>query len=502
MRYRTVMRRPLRPLRPLPVDRVLTQGPHRTFKQGACVMEAVAWTAGEPHGRTPECACPVVTQCAIVVNDHTMSGPSVDALRTQSLVPLVPLIARSRATKETESARLWLIADFVVRTLLVNALNASASIPMCRDPAKVRAVATKLAALPRLTPKNRARAQAACREAHDVDRAAGYEVSLAAEVATNADVLLEDPDDFDQTFSTFAGAVRTAAYATDQASQDIRTANRDDDSPYEYGLAGAREVLVTCAALIRSMCELERASTPQVNRRVPSTVCPPEASRAKSVPAKQRGPIPRSQDVLMTTAPDTATAYYAAGQAVAHVLYRHKLEKVSVVVPPKAGRRCKLHGLKLLPGFDPNYVSASLAGPIAERMHTGKWNLPGAATDLGYAAAWIRAAGSLGPRPYYELDECVSFAAASLVNFWSVVTRVAKELVTYEEVTAVKMSKLVDGPVRRGTELPPKELAVLRRFVSKSLNSLADDAIAKDQKLGSSIDKTRKLYRDAIKRLN
>lgn len=52
----------------LPVIR-FEAGAHLFRERGMCVMEAVAFLAGEPHSDEPECACPVITQLAQFVND-------------------------------------------------------------------------------------------------------------------------------------------------------------------------------------------------------------------------------------------------------------------------------------------------------------------------------------------------------------------------------------------------------------------------------------------------
>src|SRR5438105_4365288 len=52
----------------------LRHGSHKNPKQGLCVMEAVAFVAGERHGDHPECACPVLTGFAIRLNDRMKDG--------------------------------------------------------------------------------------------------------------------------------------------------------------------------------------------------------------------------------------------------------------------------------------------------------------------------------------------------------------------------------------------------------------------------------------------
>lgn len=47
----------------------LSFGAHTTREDGMCLMEAVAFLAGEPHSDRPECACPVIGRIARTLND-------------------------------------------------------------------------------------------------------------------------------------------------------------------------------------------------------------------------------------------------------------------------------------------------------------------------------------------------------------------------------------------------------------------------------------------------
>jgi|SRR5213595_2247544 len=49
---------------------VLSRGNHTTPKDGACVMEMVAFLAGEEHSDNPECVDPLLRSFAIKVNDY------------------------------------------------------------------------------------------------------------------------------------------------------------------------------------------------------------------------------------------------------------------------------------------------------------------------------------------------------------------------------------------------------------------------------------------------
>jgi hypothetical protein len=69
------------------------------IKDGACVMEAVSYVAGEPWSDCPKCACPVLTRFAIAVNDR------VDDATRQKLKPLVVRLAGSKLDRTAEIAR-------------------------------------------------------------------------------------------------------------------------------------------------------------------------------------------------------------------------------------------------------------------------------------------------------------------------------------------------------------------------------------------------------------
>ena len=67
----------------------------------ACVMEAVAWVAGEPWSDSPECASPVLGAFLRSWND---SLPDDDR---QDLKRYIPRLVGSRGTAEQEDARAW-----------------------------------------------------------------------------------------------------------------------------------------------------------------------------------------------------------------------------------------------------------------------------------------------------------------------------------------------------------------------------------------------------------
>ena len=103
----------------------------------ACVMEAVAYVAGEPWGDAPQCACPVITAFCVSWND---SLPT-DADRDRLLKPLIPLIVGTRSTPAVEQKRATMAADWLIRVYTPTWLRA----------AKLDKQADMLASLPEIT---------------------------------------------------------------------------------------------------------------------------------------------------------------------------------------------------------------------------------------------------------------------------------------------------------------------------------------------------------------
>jgi len=88
----------------------LKSGGHRNLDDGACVMEAVAYVAGEPWSDHPQCACPVLTSFMVSWND------TLNDTDRQRLKPYIPRLVGTRSTPEAESVRAWMACDWLVRT--------------------------------------------------------------------------------------------------------------------------------------------------------------------------------------------------------------------------------------------------------------------------------------------------------------------------------------------------------------------------------------------------
>lgn len=80
--------------------------PDSTF----CVMEAVAYVAGEPWSDSPKCACPVISAFLRSWNDSLSS----DAERDRLLKSFIPKLVNTR-NKSLEQKRSLMAADWLVR---------------------------------------------------------------------------------------------------------------------------------------------------------------------------------------------------------------------------------------------------------------------------------------------------------------------------------------------------------------------------------------------------
>jgi NADH dehydrogenase/NADH:ubiquinone oxidoreductase subunit G len=130
-------------------DLRLAPGSHADRDQGVCLMEAVAWFAGERHSDAPACVSPYLRQFGIALNDRA------DDARRQLLVRFVPLVVGT-AGDGLDDARRWIGADHAIRV----------SAPRWLDRAGLADHAAALRALPPITD------EAACKSSRVAARAA------------------------------------------------------------------------------------------------------------------------------------------------------------------------------------------------------------------------------------------------------------------------------------------------------------------------------------------
>src|SRR6185437_7430485 len=94
--------------RELDIDKLmLMSGAHRKTQKEFCVMEAVAYVAGEPWSDHPSCACPVLSAFMRSWND---------SLDDQARQRLKPYILRLVGTNDGNSDRRgWMFLDWLSR---------------------------------------------------------------------------------------------------------------------------------------------------------------------------------------------------------------------------------------------------------------------------------------------------------------------------------------------------------------------------------------------------
>ena len=88
---------------------VLASGGHSSWEAGACVMEAVAYVAGEPYSDHPECASPTITSFLVSWND------ALNDVDRQILKPYIVRLVGTRTTAADEEIRAWLLTDWLAR---------------------------------------------------------------------------------------------------------------------------------------------------------------------------------------------------------------------------------------------------------------------------------------------------------------------------------------------------------------------------------------------------
>src|SRR6266702_835429 len=144
---------------------VLASGGHSMREQGVCLLEAVAWMAGENHSDHPACVCPVLGALGRRVNDRLP-----DDLR-QQLIPLVPHMIGTRGDGLTVKR-----AFFAARWVLTFA------VPYALDAVGETDYAGRLRALelPLEPGDHWVAARILSREARDKMRAAYWTVAVAA----------------------------------------------------------------------------------------------------------------------------------------------------------------------------------------------------------------------------------------------------------------------------------------------------------------------------------
>ncbi len=164
----------------------LLSGGHSSRDEGVCLMEAVAWVAGEPHSDRPECTDPVLGAYGRAVNDFMTDE------ERRLLVPLVPRLVGTAGNAALSLRRAMLIVDGTVRQV----------VPLVLEAAGLSGDADKLRKLSPIVDKESAEAAAEAAEAAEAAADAAYAADADADAAYDADA---DADAaLDTSLATFA----------------------------------------------------------------------------------------------------------------------------------------------------------------------------------------------------------------------------------------------------------------------------------------------------------
>jgi len=220
-------------------DIVLKWGSHSADSGEMCLLEAVAWIAGERWSDHPECVCPTLAAFGRTWND----GLPDDETRTRLLAPFLPRLVGTRSTPKVQDARAFMAADWAVRVF----------VPAWLRRAGLVEDAEALEALPELsTVKSCEAAMPFISKAGDAALAAAWDATRAAagDAAWDAAWAADDADARDAAWA----AARAAA--GDAAGDAARAAAGD--------AAGA----AAWDALAETVAELQRSASDLFDRMI------------------------------------------------------------------------------------------------------------------------------------------------------------------------------------------------------------------------------------------
>jgi hypothetical protein len=209
---------------------VLKNGSHRRREQGVCLMEAVAWMAGEKHSDRPQCADPVLAAYGRALNDRLRDD------ERQLLRPLIPKLIGTRGSSDLSRRRAFVIVDRYLRQDIAAFFR--------ELPNKPRPdLAERFEALgPVVDGTSAERARDLAREVRaDITKSwsaadAAYDAAYAAAYAAYAYAAAD---------AAYAYAVDDAAYA--YAAADAAYAYAVDDAAYAYAVDAAAAAAAAAA---------------------------------------------------------------------------------------------------------------------------------------------------------------------------------------------------------------------------------------------------------------
>ena len=178
----------------------LSVGSHVSRDKGVCLLEAVAWFAGETHSDNPACCCPVLAEYGRAINDNAPQ------LVRDRLRDLIPRLVGTRAGIELERRRAYVLTDSAVRVLAPLAIEAVA----------LPEQAATLRGLPEIVDRDAAARAAYAADAARVAAAADA-AAAAAEAAARAAEAIAAERAASGAYAAVRAALRAALWAASVA---------------------------------------------------------------------------------------------------------------------------------------------------------------------------------------------------------------------------------------------------------------------------------------------
>ncbi len=183
-----------------------------------CLLEAVAWFAGEPHTDQPKCVSPVLGAFGRSWND------ALDDATWQRLVPYIPRLVGTAGDPEADQRRAWLATDWLVRTFTVAWLRKAGLTARADDLAALAEISST-----EIAKASQATIEAARKEADVAGEAAAATAGATAWAAAWATARAAASSAWDAAWaaaSAAASSARAAAWATAAQYDAAYTATR------------------------------------------------------------------------------------------------------------------------------------------------------------------------------------------------------------------------------------------------------------------------------------
>lgn len=159
----------------------ITSGAHTSAAMGMCIMEAVAYFVGEKHTDKPQCTSPTIGKAMISFNDQFPFKDNAE--RTETLLPLIPVVVGTQTNFEDEATRAFIAADFACRVFAPIAFKAVGFLDWAEKLKNLKPVVDKATAIAASAGTNAANAAAAATNAAVAIAVANAAARAAANIA-------------------------------------------------------------------------------------------------------------------------------------------------------------------------------------------------------------------------------------------------------------------------------------------------------------------------------